>query len=84
MLVTKMKADTVDNIRERALSRRDGIYTYHGHDYYVKDHKIRMLQDENKIIAPYQHFNITLAVFDTVQQARASLKQYVKTGEEGK
>lgn len=79
-----MKANTVDNIIERALSKSNGIYTYHGHDYYVKDHKVEMLQDENKIVAPYKHFNITLAVCDTVQQAKARLKQYVKTEKEGK
>lgn len=75
---------TIENqelIYQRAATKVNGIYSFRGVFYAVKDKKVLYLASNGEIIQPYGNFNVLLGTYGDKHEALQHLKSLLKVNQ---
>jgi hypothetical protein len=72
---------TIENqnlIIEKAKTRKDGVYSFRGVSFLVKNHKVMYLAENGVIVQPYGHFNVRVGTYETRYPDSQTSKEALK------
>ena len=82
MEYNRLNIENQNAINAKAKTKADGIYTFRGIDYKVKDgrvvgYAVQVPGQRGEIIQSYGAFNTVVGYYDTAEQKKQNLKKVV-------